>query len=171
MKEAPVGFEAAGYGRIIRFHEPVKLRVIIERIMNGLKTMNGLNVAVPQMIEKNSKPNIKISSIGICAGSGGSMLKGLDVDLIFTGELSHHEALAAIEAGQVVITAGHSNTERKFLENRMRKLLLDGIRHEISHADFLSSDSHTAWEGIKVDVSKTDRDPFEVVRLGDEYWN
>lgn len=44
------------------------------------------------------------------------MLNGLEVDLLFTGELSHHEALAAIEQGKVVITAFHSNTERGFLK-------------------------------------------------------
>lgn len=41
----------------------------------------------------------RISRIALCAGSGGSMFKHLDVDLFFTGELSHHEALGARERG------------------------------------------------------------------------
>ncbi len=45
-----------------------------------------------------------IKKIGLCAGSGGSMFKNLNVDLLFTGELSHHEALAAKERGISVIT-------------------------------------------------------------------
>jgi hypothetical protein len=34
---------------------------------------------------------------------GGSLLRGLDVDMLLTGELSHHDALFAIEQGQVVL--------------------------------------------------------------------
>lgn len=41
----------------------------------------------------------RISKIALCAGSGGSLFKNLDVDLFFTGELSHHEALGARERG------------------------------------------------------------------------
>lgn len=49
-------------------------------------------------------PTYSIRKIGLCAGSGGSMFKGLDADLYLTGELSHHEALAAKESGISVIT-------------------------------------------------------------------
>lgn len=37
--------------------------------------------------------------------SGASIFRGLDVDMLFTGELSHHDALAAVEKGQVVLTS------------------------------------------------------------------
>lgn len=47
---------------------------------------------------------MKISTIGICAGSGEHVLANLDVDVLFTGELSHHHALAATEKGQLVVT-------------------------------------------------------------------
>lgn len=43
-----------------------------------------------------------IRKVGICAGSGGSLLRGVDADLLFTGELGHHDALAAVESGKVV---------------------------------------------------------------------
>ena len=45
-----------------------------------------------------------IRKIGLCAGSGGSMFKGLKADLYFTGELSHHLVVAAKENGISVIT-------------------------------------------------------------------
>ena len=41
----------------------------------------------------------EVRTIGLCAGSGASLLKGLNVDLYLTGELSHHEVLAAVSEG------------------------------------------------------------------------
>lgn len=89
------------------------------------------------------------------------MLNGLDVDLLFTGELSHHEALAAVEQGRCVITAFHSNTERAFLRQRMQSALikeLEGLKS--------SDDTASLAEGFEVDVSKVDRDPYEIVVPG-----
>ena len=89
------------------------------------------------------------------------MLNGLDVDLLFTGELSHHEALAATEAGRCVITAFHSNTERGYLETKMSAKLFGEVEKTI--ADLVAANS---WEGMEtefdIDVSRSDRDPFEV---------
>ncbi|KHJ34590.1 putative ngg1 interacting factor [Erysiphe necator] len=169
IPDCPIGFDGAGYGRIVRFHTPVSLKTVLERISNGLNATNGLSVAVPQGITGASKSKISISSIGICAGSGGSLLNGLDVDLLFTGELSHHEALAAIEGGKVVITAGHSNTERIFLRSRMRPLLLEKIRQEINQKSTIGASSVNNVN-FSVDISKSDRDPYDIVRLCDEDW-
>ncbi len=36
-----------------------------------------------------NNPSTKINSIAICAGSGGSIFKGVDADLYLTGEMSH----------------------------------------------------------------------------------
>lgn len=44
-----------------------------------------------------------IRTISICAGSGGSMLLGTRADVYFTGEMSHHEVLAAVAAGHNVV--------------------------------------------------------------------
>lgn len=44
-----------------------------------------------------------VSTIAICAGSGGGMLLGVDADVYFTGEMSHHEVLAAVQSGHNVI--------------------------------------------------------------------
>ena len=47
----------------------------------------------------------RVKKVALCAGSGGSVFKGLTgVDVFFTGEFSHHEALAAVERGISVIT-------------------------------------------------------------------
>ena len=34
-----------------------------------------------------------VKRVGVCAGSGGSVLAGVQANLILTGEMSHHEVL------------------------------------------------------------------------------
>ena len=89
----------------------------------------------------------------MCAGSGGSIIRSLPTDVLFTGELTHHDALAAIERGQIVITTFHSNSERGFLREVMRPRLGEVLRKK--------------WEEgeAEVGVSGVDRDPYEVVRV------
>ena len=79
----------------------------------------------------------KVASIGVCAGSGGSVLAGVNVDLIITGEMSHHECLDFVSGGVSVILADHSNTERGYLPVVKQKLenLLDGVNIIVSTVD------------------------------------
>ncbi|PVH87881.1 NIF3 NGG1 interactin-like proteing factor 3-like 1 [Cadophora sp. DSE1049] len=161
----PEQFSSAGYGRIVTFSEPQTLGALIQRITKGLATSSiarvqaGVSVAVPQKYLPGQRSDIPIKSIGICAGSGGSMLNGLDVDLLFTGELSHHEALAAVEAGSCVVTAFHSNSERAFLEQRMMPALRKTLVEELG-----------GDEDFSIDVSQVDRDPYQIVTAGQEKW-
>ncbi|EOD49858.1 NGG1p interacting factor 3 NIF3 [Neofusicoccum parvum] len=163
------GVEGAGMGRIVRFEKPQSLTSIIERIGEGLGDPKGFPIAIPQ---GSSVDEIQISSVGICAGSGGSLFSGIDVDLLFTGELSHHEALAAIEKGQVVVTLFHSNTERGYLHNIMKDQLLEAVRDEweylraeekgkpgLEDAEIEALDDAS----IEVEVSERDRDPYGII--------
>lgn len=163
------GLEGAGMGRIVRFEKPQSLTSILERIGQGLGDPKGFPIAIPQ---GSSVDEIKISSVGICAGSGGSLFSGIDVDLLFTGELSHHEALAAIEKGQVVITLFHSNTERGYLHSVLREQLLETITDEweylraeergkpgLEDAEIEALDDGS----IEVEVSERDRDPYGII--------
>jgi putative NIF3 family GTP cyclohydrolase 1 type 2 len=58
-----------------------------------------------------------------------------DVDLILTGELSHHEILAALGRGTSVITVGHWNSEHGYLytmqNNLTTALVREGERYEV----------------------------------------
>ena len=65
-----------------------------------------------------------------------------------TGELSHHEALAAIEKGKVVVCLGHGNSERGYLREHMRGALLNSLRKECIEGD------------VGVAASEADREPF-----------
>ena len=162
VKEAPEGFEKAGYGRIVRFHTPQTLGDIIARITLQLE-LPGVSVAAPQSVPTVERAQIKISSVGICAGSGGSMLNGLDVDLLFTGELSHHEALAAIEKGKCVITTFHSNSERRFLEVRMFDRLKDATQEEIEKLEKKGQWEEGLTKKFTIANSEADKDPFEIL--------
>jgi putative NIF3 family GTP cyclohydrolase 1 type 2 len=65
-----------------------------------------------------------------------------------TGELSHHEVLAARERGQHVILCGHTNTERGYLKF-LQGILQRGLDEEVGEAE------------VQVIVSQKDRDPLE----------
>ncbi|CZT14335.1 related to NGG1 interacting factor Nif3 [Ramularia collo-cygni] len=169
------GHEGAGMGRIIRFPSPVPLTEIIDRITLGLGNPKGFPIAVPQGKQIS---DMNISSIALCAGSGGSLFseaekKGENVDLYFTGELSHHEALAAIENGKCVIALFHSNTERGFLHGVLKEQLEGQVRKEW---DNLRQDEDVKQEAkkhgypealdedhVEVHVSEVDRDPYGIM--------
>ena len=145
----------------------------MSRITQGLGDLPGISVAVPQYVPKGQKHNIWITSVGICAGSGGSILNGQDVDLLFTGELSHHEALAAIEQGKCVITAFHTNTERAFLKSKMKPALALEIERMLEQKeinDMMDRENMGLAGGFEIDASEADRDPFEIVTRGQTGW-
>ena len=53
-----------------------------------------------------------VSTVTVIPGSGGGMLNDVTTDAVVTGDVSHHEARAAVERGIVVIDPGHAATER-----------------------------------------------------------
>jgi putative NIF3 family GTP cyclohydrolase 1 type 2 len=92
----------------------------------------------------------------------------LDVDLLFTGELSHHEALAAIEKGKSAITAFHSNSERAFLKSMRPKL---GLFINVALANISDQEEEVAYSECEVEVSETDADPFEIITWDKPIWS
>lgn len=96
------------------------------------------------------------------------MLNNLDVDLLFTGELSHHEALAAIEKGKCVITTFHSNSERGFFRKSIVGKLTGAVTEEVE--ELRKSGDIGKGEEWKIDVSEVDCDPYSLVMTGDEGW-
>lgn len=134
IRRVPVeGYPGAGSGRIVRLSSAVPLPEIIDRIGLGLGNPRGFPIAVPQGKEASQ---MMIKSIAVCAGSGGHLFSemekdGENVDLYFTGELSHHEALAAIEKGKCVICLFHSNTERGYLHSVLKGQLESAIVEEV----------------------------------------
>ncbi|MCJ1420622.1 hypothetical protein MMC32_006980 [Xylographa parallela] len=168
------GFSNAGMGRLVTFTHPQPLTHLIERIARGVGSPKGFPVAIPQ---SRQVEDIHITTAAICAGSGGDVLKAVTADLLFTGELSHHEALAATERGASVITLFHSNTERGFLHSVMKEKLSKVLREEWERVRTEVKDEGVhgeGWEealedeGVLVEVSERDRDPFGIVILQSE---
>lgn len=59
-----------------------------------------------------------IGSIAVVSGSGGDYLEDairLGADALLTGEIRHHEAVAAVNAGFPLLAAGHYSTEAVIL--------------------------------------------------------
>lgn len=171
----PPGFESAGMGRLLTLATPEPLTSLVMRIAKATEDAVGIPVARPQ---GRSIEEITIRTVATCPGSGSSILmqNGRPVaDLLITGELSHHEALAAIEYGSVVISLFHSNSERGYLRDVMQPKLQDDLEAEW---DIVRSETASSLdvddsvlkellndETFQVDVSRRDRDPYEVIAL------
>ena len=162
-------------GRLVTFSDPQPLTHLIERIARGVGTPKGFPVAIPQ---SRSVEDISIRSVAICAGSGASVLRDVDADLYFTGELSHHEALAATEKGRCVVTLFHSNSERGFLHGVLKQKLTSELKKEWERVrkeeqqriekegeDLEGFEDALEDNTVEVDVSERDRDPFGIVIL------
>ncbi|AQZ16841.1 NIF3 (YGL221C) [Zygosaccharomyces parabailii] len=122
-----------GYGRLVTLATPLTLQQIVDNIKKALG-IDYVQVASPN---ENFDKHI-IRRIALCAGSGSGVFKSLheEVDLYYTGELSHHEILRYRESGKAVIVCNHSNTERGFLKEEMSKRLSkQGIRNVVSEMD------------------------------------
>ncbi|KAI5294594.1 hypothetical protein KEM55_006543 [Ascosphaera atra] len=118
----PAGFEGAGMGRLVTLCEPRPLRGLKDRFLHNLRC-NTLSLAVPQTKKID---DIRIRTIAACPGSGASLLmrNGVPIaDLLITGEMSHHDALATIEHGSCVMAVFHSNSERGFVQGELLRRL------------------------------------------------
>ncbi len=82
----------------------------------------------------------RITRAACGAGAGGELLEEAicqGAQLYLTGELRHHDALRAAEAGVTVAAALHSNSERAYLPRLKRRLreLLPSLATHISRQD------------------------------------
>lgn len=141
----PAGFEGAGGGGVLRFSTPQKAGRLVSNLASAIG-MRHVMVAAP---DRQGWRERAVSSAAVCAGSGWSVVKDADADVIVTGEVSHHNALQAVQLGKVVVTVFHSNSERGFLRERLVPLLEGELRASVPDA--------------KVLMSEVDHDPFEIV--------
>ena len=61
----------------------------------------------------------RIARVGCCSGAGGSEMadaQALGIDCFVTGEIAHHMALDAVDAGLCVLECGHFETENPVCE-------------------------------------------------------
>jgi len=129
-----------GAGRILALESPISLGQALDITKKHLG-MDHIRLAKANSATLESE----IKTIGVCAGSGGSVLVNVKADLIVTGEMSHHEVLDFVHRGISVILADHSNTERGFLAKVKEKL-----------GEMLGSE-------VKIIISKLDKDPLQIL--------
>lgn len=128
---------SCGPGRCATLQHPTDAQALAHRIKTNLR--------VPMV--KVASADTPIRRIGVCPGSGASLIDAAlarNCDAFVTGEMTHHETLAANDAGLSVILAGHTNTERGYLPilaSRLRKLA----------------------PALEVVISKADASPFQVI--------
>lgn len=176
----PEGFESAGAGRLVTFNAAQPLTALVDHIGRGVGLPGGISIATPQGRSVN---DIQIHTVGMCPGSGsGVLLRGNKTpDLLFTGEMSHHEALAATEKGSVVISLAHSNSERGYLRAVMQNQLLREVSQvwQTERKTALQAIQDSAKQGgasptslfedvyqdtsVEVSVSAADRDPYGIM--------
>ncbi|MFQ5555363.1 MAG: Nif3-like dinuclear metal center hexameric protein [Acidimicrobiia bacterium] len=55
----------------------------------------------------------EVARVAVVPGSGASLIPNLgDVDVLVTGDVSHHQARGALDRGLAIVDAGHAPTER-----------------------------------------------------------
>jgi dinuclear metal center YbgI/SA1388 family protein len=125
-----------GLGRIGKVAPPVRIKQIIGKInkYTGAKAVG---------IVGDEKRLVKTAAV--CAGSCGKIINTViaaKADCYVTGELKHHQALAAQEAGLTCICLSHSVSER-FILKKFAKQLQKHIKE------------------VTIKISKKDADPFK----------
>lgn len=140
-----------GSGRVFTLDNEEGIPLL--KLVENVKRLFGLShvrvaTALPHM-----EGGLNVRTVGVCAGSGASVLGDIEADVLLTGEMSHHEVLAALEKGTSVILCEHTNTERGYLEILRLRLL----------AFFSGNKDVAPIQEATVVVSKVDRDPLQIV--------
>ena len=121
-----------GEGRIARSPTPMALLDVI----NAVKALLGLDtlaLALPadalpvtgagRDAVEAAASGWPVRSIAVAAGAGGSVLSKCTADVWITGEMAHHDILAATNAGACVLLTRHTHCERPYLTHYRERIL------------------------------------------------
>jgi dinuclear metal center YbgI/SA1388 family protein len=139
LDDCPPG---VGMGRIGRLDRPVTAETILGRVRKATGVKR-LMVARPP----GQNGGAKVHRAACCPGAGGSFAlpaAAAGATLFLTGEMRHHELLAATRAGVTCVCTGHSNSERLSLPRIADRL-----------AEMLPA--------LDVVLSEVDADPLQIV--------
>lgn len=122
-----------GPGRRLVLDQPATVAQLAERLKKHLN-IQVVNVA---LAGDHDRP---LTHIGVCPGSGASLAAAARADgcdIYITGEMQHHDVIAALHNGLSLILAGHTNTERGYLPRLARRLstMLAGVEFKVSSVD------------------------------------
>lgn len=116
-----------GMGRAVTLEEPAALDALAERVKSHL-SLSSVRVAASPA---GRAADASVATVALCPGAGGSVIRDAEADLLLTGEMRHHETLAANARGRHVILTDHTNTERGYLP-RLRDKLDDALGGRVS---------------------------------------
>jgi dinuclear metal center YbgI/SA1388 family protein len=124
-----------GVGRRVHLDQSLQL----DELARKLKKHLGIGyVRVAPAV--GSDDRALVQTVGLCAGAGGSVCElaiedGCDV--FITGEMTHHDVVAATARGCSVMLTGHTNSERGYLPKLKIQLskLLPEASISVSNAD------------------------------------
>ena len=125
-----------GLGRIGKLSQPLSIKTII-RLVKKATSAKAVGIV-------GTKDRL-VRTAAVCAGSCGAIINQVitaKTDLYLTGELKHHQALAAQELGLTCICLSHTVSER-FMLRKLAKQLKNQLKQ------------------VNIKVSKKDADPFE----------
>ncbi|HZW10379.1 MAG TPA: Nif3-like dinuclear metal center hexameric protein [Phycisphaerales bacterium] len=137
---APLPRRRIGAGRRLVLDQPATMHELGARLRRFLGTAR---VALGACAD----PEKPVSTLAVVPGAGESLAplaahEGCEA--FITGEMRHHNVLAAIHDGMHVLLAGHTNTERGYLP-----LLAERLQKELP--------------GVRTRMSAVDRDPLVVL--------
>lgn len=126
----------AGAGRRLVLDRPCSLHELGQRLKKhlGRARVQVASVSGPDDLQRT------VRVVGVVPGAGSDLAtiaRSEGCDVFVTGEMKHHEVVAAIHSGMSIVLAGHTNTERGYLARVSSKLgeLLPGCRVIISGQD------------------------------------
>ena len=119
--------------------DPIDRRALVARIKERLGVSH-LLVAGPTDGDDHARSGVRRGGREI----GSTPRSGRGAEAIVAGEMRHHDALRAAEAGVTVVCALHSNSER---------IALGPLGQRIA----------AALPGLEIVTSRVDRDPFTIV--------
>ncbi|KAJ2716507.1 hypothetical protein H4R19_000606 [Coemansia spiralis] len=140
----------AGSGRIVQLEPPRQLGDIVSDVKRQLGLAR-IRVARAECHGAAAAGEQKlVSTVAICAGSGAAVVGPAKADVYLTGEMGHHDLLAAVAKDTSCILAEHSNSERGYL----RAVLAPRLQQEL--------DADAADAPASIVVSDRDCDPVSI---------
>ena len=138
--EADPADPSVGSGRTAKVSTPRGLSATVK----GIAAHLGLDHVRVAAGRGWSERRARIRRVAVCPGAGGSVFQQVrHADLFLTGELRHHDVLARVAAGSVVVLTDHTNTERGYLPRLAARLA-------------------EALPEVQIACSAVDRDPLVV---------
>lgn len=121
-----------GAGRRLVLDHPIAILELAARLKKHINREN-VRVACADV-------NKAVSVIGVCPGAGAELVEAAAKDgceVFVTGEMKHHEVMAALDRGVGLILGEHTSTERGYLVRLASRLekTLPGVRVACAMSD------------------------------------